>query len=94
LLLGYKTIYLGESMPIDNLKDLKKHFDTIIFVSYFTVQPERDILDEYIKKMAEELLDENTELWYTGRMVSFINTKGLSDKISIFNSISELVDEI
>lgn len=94
LLLGYKTIYLGESMPIDNLKDLKKHFDTIVFVSYFTVQPERDILDEYIKKMAEELLDENTELWYTGRMVSFINTKGLSDKISIFNSISELVDEI
>ena len=94
LLLGYKTIYLGENMPIDNLKDLKKHFDTIIFVSYFTVQPERDILDEYIKKMAEELLDENTELWYTGRMVSFINTKGLSDKISIFNSISELVDEI
>jgi len=94
LLLGYKTIYLGESMPIDNLKDLKKHFDTIVFVSYFTVQPERDILDEYIRKMVEELLDENTELWYTGRLVSFINTEGLSDKISIFNSISELVDEI
>ena len=94
LLLGYKTIYLGESMPINNLKDLKKHFDTIVFVSYFTVQPERDILDEYIKEMVEELLDENTELWYTGRLVSFINTEGLSEKISIFNSISELVDEI
>ncbi|MFV8270276.1 MerR family transcriptional regulator [Flavobacterium sp. GT2N3] len=94
LLLGYKTIYLGESMPINNLKDLKKHFDAIVFVSYFTVQPERDILDEYIQKMAEELLDENTELWYTGRLVSFINKEGLSDKISIFNSISELVNEI
>jgi methanogenic corrinoid protein MtbC1 len=94
LLLGYKTIYLGESMPISNLKDLKKHFDSIIFISYFTVQPERDILDEYIQKMADELLDENTELWYTGRLVEFINKEGLSDKISIFNSISELVDEI
>jgi hypothetical protein len=81
-------------MPIINLKDLKKHFDSIFFVSYLTVQPERDILDEYIQKMADELLDENTELWYTGRLVEFINKEGLSDKISIFNSISELVNEI
>ena len=94
LLLGYKTIYLGESMPISNLKDLKKHFDSIIFVSYLTVQPERDILNGYIQKMAEELLDENTELWFAGRLVEFINKEGLSDKISIFNSITELVDGI
>ncbi|MDI5887187.1 MULTISPECIES: MerR family transcriptional regulator [Flavobacterium] len=94
LLLGYKTIYLGESMPISNLKDLKKHFDSIVFISYFTVQPERDILNDYVQKMADELLDDNTELWYTGRLVEFINKEGLSDKISIFNSISELVDEI
>ena len=94
LLLGYKTIYLGESMPINNLKDLKKHFDSIIFISYLTVQPERDFLDEYIQKMADELLDDNTELWYTGRLVEFINKEGLSDKISVFNSISDLVGEI
>jgi DNA-binding transcriptional MerR regulator len=94
LLLGYKTIYLGESMPISNLKDLKKHFDSIIFVSYLTVQPERDILDEYIQKMSDELVDENTQLWFMGRLVEFINKEGLSDKISIFNSISELVNEI
>ena len=42
LLHGYKAIYLGESMPIENLKDLKKHFNSIVFISYFTVQPERD----------------------------------------------------
>lgn len=94
LLLGYKTIYLGESMPIENLKDLKKHFDSIVFVSYLTVQPERDILDEYIQKMSDELVDDKTQLWFTGRMVEFINKEGLSDKISIFNSISELVDKI
>lgn len=94
LLLGYKTIYLGESMPISNLKDIKRHFNSIIFVSYLTVQPERDMLDGYIQKMAEELLDENTELWYAGRLVEFINKEGLSDRISIFNSISELVDGI
>ncbi len=94
LLHGYKTIYLGESMPIENLKDLKKHFDSIVFVSYLTVQPERDILDSYIQKMSDELLDETTELWYLGRMVEFIKKEELSDRITIFNSITELVDWI
>ncbi|MGO4905903.1 MerR family transcriptional regulator [Flavobacterium sp. W20_MBD1_R3] len=94
LLQGYKTIYLGESMPIENLKDLKKHFDSIIFVSYLTVQPERDQLDGYIQKMSDELLDETTELWYIGRMVEFIKKEELSDRITLFSSITELVDWI
>jgi DNA-binding transcriptional MerR regulator len=94
LLHGYKTIYLGESMPIENLKDLKKHFNSIVYVSYMTVQPERDLLDNYIQKMSEELLDDTTELWYIGRMVEFIKKDELPEQITIFNSISELVDWI
>lgn len=91
LLNGYKSIYLGESMPIENLKDLKRHYDAIVFVSYLTVQPERDSIDVYINEMTSQLVDENTELWFTGRQVEFIQKENLSDKISIFTSISELV---
>lgn len=94
LLNGYKSIYLGESMPIENLKDLKKHFNSIVFISYLTVQPERDNLDDYIQKMSAELEDEQTELWYLGRLVEFIDKETLSDKVSIFTSISELVTKI
>lgn len=94
LLHGYKSIYLGESMPIDNLKDLKKHFPSIIFVSYLTVQPEKDAVNEYVETMAEELLDENTELWYLGRLAEFIERKGISDRISVFGSITELVEKL
>ena len=94
LLHGYKTIYLGESMPIDNLKDLKKHFDDIVFISYLTVQPERDTINEYVGKMEYQLLDDTTELWYIGRMVKFINASNKSDKTSIFHSINELVEHI
>ncbi|RKT00197.1 MerR family transcriptional regulator [Flavobacterium sp. 123] len=94
LLNGYKSIYLGESMPIENLKDLKKHFNSIVFISYLTVQPERDNLDDYIQKMSEELEDEETQLWYLGRLVEFIDKETLSDKVSVFNSISELVTKI
>jgi DNA-binding transcriptional MerR regulator len=94
LLQGYKSVYLGESMPINNLKELKKHFDSIVYVSFITVQPERDFLNDYIQKMTVELLDESTELWYIGRLVEFINQEELPERISTFNSIAELVDRI
>lgn len=94
LLNGYKSVYLGESMPIENLKDLKKHFSSIVFVSYLTIQPERDSVNEYVAKMTNELVDDTTELWFAGRLVEFINREELSDKVSIFDSISELVDRI
>ena len=94
LLQGYKTVFLGESMPIDNLKELKKHFDSIVYVSYLTVQPERDFLNDYIQKMTEELLDDNTELWYIGRLVEFIKQEELPQRVSTFASIAELVDRV
>lgn len=94
LLHGYKTIYLGESMPIENLKDLKKHFDTIVFISYLTVQPDKNVINEYVDQMITDLLDDNTELWYIGRMVEFITTERISDKTLTFHSINELVDYI
>ncbi|CAM2911008.1 MerR family transcriptional regulator [Flavobacterium frigoris] len=94
LLSGYKTVYLGESMPIDNLKDLKKHFESIVFVSYLTVQPERNVINEYIAQMTDELLDDTTELWYTGWLTQFIDKENLSDRIVVFNSMAELIEKI
>jgi DNA-binding transcriptional MerR regulator len=91
---GYKAIYLGESMPIENLVDLKKHFKSIVFVSYLTVQPDRNVIDEYVSQMTEQLLDDETELWFIGRMVEFINKAKLNTNCSIFNSITELVEEL
>ena len=94
LLHGYKTIYLGESVPIESLTDLKKHFESIVFVSYLTVQPDKDSVNDYVNKMIAELFDENTELWYVGRMVEFIKQDGFSDKIKIFNTIADLVNQM
>ena len=94
LLHGYKTIYLGESVPIESLTDLKKHFESIVFVSYLTVQPDKDSVNDYVNKMIAELFDENTELWYVGRMVEFIKQDGFSDKIKIFNTIDDLVHQM
>jgi DNA-binding transcriptional MerR regulator len=89
---GYRSIYLGESIPLDNLKDLKKYFNKVTFISYLTVEPNKDEINHYIKAINDEVLnDDNTELWLLGRMVDFIESQNISDKTRIFRSISDLV---
>jgi hypothetical protein len=36
-----------------------------------------------VGKMAEKILDDNTELWYLGRLTEFIEREGISDRISV-----------
>lgn len=94
LLNGYKTIYLGESVPIESLKDMKNYFDNIVYVSYITVQPTKDDINDYLNEIETEILDANSHIWFLGRMTEFIDTKNISNKMSIFHSISDLVNEL
>ena len=94
LLNGYKTIYLGESVPIESLKDMKKYFDNIVYISYLTVQPTKDAIDDYLKEISREIIDANSQIWFLGRMTEFIDLKDLPDTISVFNSITDLVSKL
>jgi methanogenic corrinoid protein MtbC1 len=91
---GYRTIYLGESVPIGSLKDVKKYFDNIIYVCYMTVEPNKSMVNDYIKEIKKELLTDNTEFWAIGRMIESIDKKLCSDNILTFTSIKNLTDTI
>lgn len=89
---GYRSVYLGESIPLDNLTDLKKYFNKVTFISYLTVEPNKDEINHYIEAINNEILnDESTELWLLGRMVDFIEPRNILNKTRIFKSISDLV---
>jgi hypothetical protein len=92
--LGYKTIYLGESVPIDSLKDMKKHFDNITYVCYMTVEPNKDEVNSYVKSLKQDILDETSNLYLIGRMTENVDSKLITEKITTFNSIKELVEYI
>jgi len=94
LLNGYKTIYLGESVPTESLKDIKKYFDNITYVCYMTVEPDKSEVNNYIKQVTNEILEESSNLWIIGRMVDFIDTDILSEKISAFSTIDKLVEKL
>jgi MerR family transcriptional regulator, light-induced transcriptional regulator len=91
LLNGYQTIYLGESIPTDSLIDLKNSFEKITFLSYCTVEPNQENINEYLTDMHAKILENtNHELFLLGRMTQFITTKTLPKNIHLFNSIEEL----
>jgi len=49
ILSGYKSVYLGESVPIDSLKDIKRYFNNVVYISYMTVEPDKDKVNDYTK---------------------------------------------
>ncbi|MFB9108242.1 MerR family transcriptional regulator [Flavobacterium gyeonganense] len=94
LLQGYKSIYLGESMPIENLEDLTRHFNTITFVTFMTVQPDRGIVNQYVKTMEQKLLLKSNEIWLIGKMTENIERKNLSDRTFVFDTMEETLQKI
>jgi DNA-binding transcriptional MerR regulator len=92
-LLGYKTIYLGQSIPISNLKDIKKYFSNLIYICYATVEPEKSYINSYIKKLKTEIIDSNTEAWLIGKQCENLNLKNL-ENIKVFHSIDILMANV
>ena len=95
VLKGYKTIYLGQTMPIESLVDLQKFYDNLYFLSYFTVEPTKDKVDRYIEEFRQTVnLNGDSKLWIMGRQTQHISANLLADDIRVFNSIEELSEAL
>lgn len=92
---GYQAIFLGQSIPIFSLKDLLPLYDNIVFVSYFTVRPEKENIMTYLHDFHEMLLKNSaSKLWITGKMIQEINNRDLPKTIVPFAQIDEMVQEL
>lgn len=94
LSLGYKTIYLGESVPTESLKFMQKSFDNITYICYATVEPIKVEINNYIQTLNNEVLNESSNLWLIGRMIENIDHNKLPENTFVFNSIKEIVDNL
>ena len=95
VLKGYKSIYLGQTMPIDDMVDLLKYYNNLHFVSYFTVSPNKDEIDRYIQRFTKSLNEAGkSKLWILGHQVQHIAQNNLPDTVSTFNSIEKLTNHI
>ena len=90
LLRGYKTIYLGQTMPLESLVDLQAYYNNIHYLSYFTVAPNKDRLGKYIDDFTKIISQKNSNLWILGRQIQHINKEKLPPHIRTFESVEQL----
>jgi DNA-binding transcriptional MerR regulator len=89
---GYHSIFLGQSVPIDNLKDVLQHNNDLVFISYFTIQPEIDQLSDYLKEFHTKILSKsNSKFWILGKRLEHLNHNQLPEHVIAFKSIADLV---
>lgn len=95
VLRGYKSIYLGQTIPMENLMDIMKYFDNIHFLSYFTVVPEKDRIEKYISDFENLVADyNNPNLWILGRQVQHLDETKLPSFVKTFHSIDSVVSRL
>lgn len=91
---GYRTIFLGESVPTDSLKNILTYFDNPVFLTYMTVEPDKENINEYLKEVHDQVLSiRDSKLWAVGKNTEFIN-KDLHPNVIVFNSMSEIVNNL
>ena len=93
--MGHRCIFLGLSVPKENLTDLVKYYDDITFISYFTIKPEKEEINTYIEDFNNLIIKPyNSKLWILGQMTKYLDTKKLPKNISAFNSIKSIIKEL
>lgn len=92
---GYHSIFLGQSVPISCLTDLTEKYSNITFISYFTVRPEINEIDDYLAEFSDTLLtDSNNNFIILGQRARELDKKNLPSNIEVYQSIDRLVKDL
>ncbi|MFC6096583.1 MerR family transcriptional regulator [Flavobacterium qiangtangense] len=92
---GYKTIYLGQSIPMENLKEFSAYFEKTVFVTYWSVYPETDQVDAYVQKFQNEIVSNSeSEIWILGKIAKHIDKKNLNKTTSVYFNLQDVINKL
>lgn len=95
VLRGYKSIYLGQTVPQETLKDVMQYFDNLYFVSYFTVAPSQDKIEKYLTDFSDLTKgSSDSKLWLLGYQTRHLESSELPEFVSTFNSIEHVIEKL
>ena len=85
---GYRTIFLGQSLQIESLETTLSYSGKLCFVTYFTVEPNKDVIDQYVDDFYQKLLkDRNASLAIMGPQQINIDLSKLPNKVKTFKTL-------
>ncbi len=89
---GYKTIFLGQSVPVDDLVQIFQRLGNVHFVSILTTNPMPLLLNDYMKKISKLFTDSECHFHFTGFIIK--GQKSIDFQlISYYNSVEELMSQ-
>jgi len=95
LLKGYQSIYLGENLPLENLHEIQKVFKRIVFVSYFTIEPNKNNVQAYLKEFYESVLEKRNEhLHILGNNTAHLDVNKLPTNVVLHENPIQLLKHI
>jgi len=95
LQLGYESVYLGQSVPINDLKLFPNRKESIIYVSSFTVAPTAEKALGYINELKKTAdLKKHDQMWFSGNRVKHLTQENLPKSCYVFDSFRDLFSQI
>ena len=94
VLRGHSTIYLGQSLPLNNLNYFFDGTQEICFVTSMTVEPYDDKITDYFAEIDSILDNSEHSLIAIGRKAMNFKSYDFKSKISLYPTVSELLKEL
>ena len=91
---GYKTIFLGQSLQTESLETLLSFSAEFCFVTYLTVEPDKEIINQYIDEFYHTILkNNNANLAIMGPQQVYIDLTKLPKQIHLFKTVDAFKQE-
>ncbi|APG65514.1 MerR family transcriptional regulator [Tenacibaculum todarodis] len=91
---GFSTIYLGQSLPVDNLSYFIKNETEVCFVTSLTVKPFDDKVLSYFMSIDEKITGTKHRLIAFGRKTTLVEGSKFNSNISLYSSLTELLSSL
>ncbi|PQJ73390.1 MerR family transcriptional regulator [Polaribacter butkevichii] len=91
VLRGFHTIYLGQSLPLNNLNYFLESKSEISFITSLTIKPYDDKIEEYFKEINDLITPTNHTFIATGNKVEKVKHLTLNSRIQLHDSIIDLL---
>ena len=90
---GFKSIFLGQSVPFDDLLEVAKKFPKARFVSYSTTTPSTKQAAQYLDRINREFQHGEAEFFLAGRVLEGVSSPN-EKLIHVFNDGGGLVQAL
>ncbi len=94
VLRGNMTIYLGQSLPLNNLNYFFESDNQVCFITALTVRPYEDKIVEYFREIENVLIGTNHKLIAVGAKTEKIKDLNFDADISVYSSVIELLKNL